>query len=67
MNQSNYFPSVDLGELILITYFIFLITFNYLDSNVITFTSTLNMVKENPNHIPKNMADSLVNLSLVFW
>ena len=47
--------SGDLSELSLITYYLFLITFNYLDSNIIPFTSTWKMVKYNPNHIPDNM------------
>ena len=51
----NWFSFGDLSELILIMYYLLLITFNYLDSDVLSFTSDWNMVKDTPNHIPKNM------------
>ena len=42
-----------LSELSLITYSLFLITFNYLDSDVIPFASTSKTVKDTRNHITK--------------
>ena len=53
--RSNYFLSIDLSEFSLITYYLLLIYFNYLDSDVLPFTSTWKMAKDTPNQIPKNM------------
>ena len=54
MYRLNYFPSGDLSELSLITYYLLLIPFNYLDSGVLTLNSTWKMVKDTPNHITEN-------------
>ena len=54
MIWSDYFLSGDLSELSLFTYYLLLIPFNYLDSDVIIFTSTWKMVKYTPNHIQEN-------------
>ena len=55
MTQPNYFLSGDFSELVLITYYLFIIIFNDLDSDVIPFTSTWKMVKDTTNRILDNM------------
>ena len=55
MTRPNSFSSGVLSELIIITFFILFIPVNSLDYDVLTFTSTWKMLKDNPNHIPENM------------
>ena len=54
-NRYNYLSSVILSELSLIPYSLFPVPYNYLDSDVLPFNFTWNMVKETPNHIQKNI------------
>ena len=54
MSRSNQFPSRYLSEFILVTYPLFFIPFDSLDSDVIHFTSTWKMVKETTNYILYN-------------
>ena len=48
----NWFLPIYLRELSLIPYFLFLITFNCLEYDFLSITSTWNMVEDTPNHIP---------------
>ena len=43
------------SELSVSPYPLFPIPFNYLDSNILPFTSTWNMVKDTPKNMPDNM------------
>ena len=52
MTRSNYFQSDDLNKWSMITYYLFLITLNGSESDVIPFTFHVGYA---PNHITENM------------
>ena len=62
----NQFSSGNLSELSLIPYYLFLITFNDLESDVIPFTFTINMVKDAPKHIQNNTIGSAQTSRKIF-